>query len=59
MYLFLRGLDDEFESIRGEVLRKDPPFSLQVACRYVCRNLDRKSATLADGLEDAALTIHN
>ncbi|CAL8991731.1 unnamed protein product, partial [Prunus brigantina] len=49
VYLFLGGLDDEFEQVRGEVLRKEPPLGLQGSYAYVRRESDRKEAMKQDG----------
>jgi hypothetical protein len=44
VYIFLGGLDDRFDQVRGEVLRKDPPLGLQASYAYVRREADRKEA---------------
>jgi hypothetical protein len=44
VYIFLGGLDDRFDQVRGEVLRKDPPLGLQASYAYVHREADRKEA---------------
>ncbi|KAJ8616587.1 hypothetical protein MRB53_035959 [Persea americana] len=44
VYLFLGGLDDEFEQVRGEVLRKEPPLGLHGSYAFVRRESDRKEA---------------
>ncbi|KAM2175839.1 hypothetical protein ACFX1Q_035198 [Malus domestica] len=57
VYVFLGGLDDGFDQVRGEVLRKDPPLGLQASYAYVCREADRKEAmkTEVDKNEPAAM----
>ena len=49
LYLFLGGLDDEFDQVRGEILHKDPPLGLQTAYAYVRREADRKEAMKMEG----------
>ena len=44
VYIFLGGLDDRFDQVRREVLRKDPPLGLQASFAYVRREADRKEA---------------
>src|SRR5436190_19462582 len=44
VYLFLGGLDDVFDQVRGEVLRKDPPLGLEASYAYVRREAERKEA---------------
>ncbi|KAM2495260.1 hypothetical protein ACFX1W_035271 [Malus domestica] len=57
LYLFLGGLDDEFDQVHGEILRKDPPFELQTTYAYVRHEVDRKEAMKMEGqsLELAAM----
>ncbi|KAI5315855.1 hypothetical protein L3X38_045031 [Prunus dulcis] len=57
VYVFLGGLDDRFDQVRGEVLRKDPPLGLQASYAYVRREADRKEAmkTEVDKSEPAAM----
>ncbi|BBH01411.1 hypothetical protein Prudu_011666 [Prunus dulcis] len=57
VYVFLGGLDDGFDQVRGEVLRKDPPLGLQASYAYVRREADRKEAmkTEVDKSEPAAM----
>ncbi|KAM2733441.1 hypothetical protein EV2_036866 [Malus domestica] len=57
VYVFLGGLDDGFDQVRGEVLRKDPPLGLQASYAYVRREADRKEAmkTEVDKGESAAM----
>jgi hypothetical protein len=44
VYIFLGGLDDRFDQVRGEVLRNDPALGLQASYAYVRREADRKEA---------------
>ncbi|KAG6736821.1 hypothetical protein POTOM_060283 [Populus tomentosa] len=44
VYIFLGGLDDKFDQIHGEVLRKDPPLGLQTSYAHVRREADKKEA---------------
>jgi len=46
--LFLGGLDDEYDQVRGEILRKDA-LGLQATYAYVCREADRKEAMKMEG----------
>ncbi|KAM2051566.1 hypothetical protein ACFX16_033170 [Malus domestica] len=57
VYVFLGGLDDGFDQVCEEVLRKDPPLGLQASCAYVRREADRKEVMKmeVDKSEPAAL----
>ncbi|KAB5513805.1 hypothetical protein DKX38_027711 [Salix brachista] len=44
VYIFLSGLDDRFDQVRGEVLRKDPPLGLQASYAYGRHEADKKEA---------------
>ncbi|KAM1757599.1 hypothetical protein ACFX11_006837 [Malus domestica] len=57
VYVFLGGLNDVFDQVRGEVLKKDPPLGLQASYAYVRREADRKEAmkTEVDKSEPAAM----
>ncbi|GAB2302130.1 hypothetical protein Dimus_038954 [Dionaea muscipula] len=53
VYLFLGGLDDEYETIRGEVLRKDPPLGLAETYAYVRRDAERREAMQGNDSADS------
>jgi hypothetical protein len=61
VYIFLGGLDDRFDQVGGEVLRKDPPLGLQASYAYVRREADRKEAMKmeVDKSEPAAMAAKN
>jgi hypothetical protein len=35
VHLFLSGLDPEYDQVRGEILRKEPKFSLEQSYAYI------------------------
>ena len=47
--MFFSGLDDGFDQVREEILRKDPPVGLQAAYAYVRREANRKEAMKMEG----------
>ena len=49
MYFFLGGLDDGYDQVRGEILRKDPPLRLQAAYAYVRHEANHKEAMKMEG----------
>ncbi|XP_038678366.1 uncharacterized protein LOC120006034 [Tripterygium wilfordii] len=59
VYIFLGGLDDEFEQVRGEILRKEPPLDLQASYTYVRREFDRKEAMKGEGENIGAMLARN
>ncbi|KAJ0963993.1 hypothetical protein J5N97_029115 [Dioscorea zingiberensis] len=59
VYLFLGGLDYEYEQVRGEVLRKDPPLGLQAAYAYIRRESDRKEAMKPEEDKTKAMVARN
>ena len=59
VYIFLGGLDDEFEQIRGEILRKDPLPGLQTSYAYVRREYDRKIAMKNEADHAEAMVARN
>ncbi|KAJ8624757.1 hypothetical protein MRB53_033287 [Persea americana] len=59
VYLFLGGLDDEFEQVRGEVLCKESPLELQGSNAFVRRESDRKEAMKQEGEKAEAMVVRN
>ena len=42
IYIFLSGLDSEFDQVRGEILRKDPKLDLESTYAYVRREYQQR-----------------
>ncbi|CAM8982603.1 unnamed protein product [Rhodiola kirilowii] len=42
--MFLSGLDSEYDQVRGEILRKEPRFSLEQSCAYIRKVQSEKQA---------------
>ncbi|GAB2287156.1 hypothetical protein Dimus_039807 [Dionaea muscipula] len=62
VYMFLGGLDDEFEQVRGEVLRKDPPLSLHEVYAVIRREAERRDAMKTTGSsegDETAMAVYN
>lgn len=57
VFLFLGGLDDEFEPIRGEVLCKEPTLSLQASYDYVRRESDMKDVLKGSGKNAKTMVV--
>lgn len=59
VYIFLGGLDDEFEQVHGEILRRDPLPGLQASYAYVRREYDRKIAMKSEVDQVEAMVARN
>ncbi|KAG6527313.1 hypothetical protein ZIOFF_009412 [Zingiber officinale] len=44
VHMFLRGLDSEYDQVRGEILRKEPKFSLEQSYAYIRKVQSEKQA---------------
>ena len=51
VHIFFAGLEDDFEQVRGEILRKDPILELEECYALVCRE-DVRSGVMNEQLEN-------
>ncbi|CAL2255836.1 unnamed protein product [Prunus armeniaca] len=57
VYIFLPGLDNNFDQIRGEILRMEPKPELEVACAHIKRESNRQGTMSEAGVTSKATAL--
>ncbi|KAL4555898.1 hypothetical protein LXL04_038530 [Taraxacum kok-saghyz] len=57
VHIFLAGLDSEFNQARSEILRKDPPLSLESCYAYIRKDHNQRQ-TMEDPKQESDSVVH-